>query len=83
MACRRVLSSTPLLVRGSETYKQEIQLVQVARIGKKVVGPVSKLAPLDWRLGECTHQAEWTPFQTHCFPAKLVVPGIEPGPLDL
>jgi hypothetical protein len=43
MACRRVLSSTPLLVRGSETgwrqrgietYKQEIQLIQVARIGQ-------------------------------------------------
>jgi hypothetical protein len=42
MACRRVLSSTPLLVRGSETagnrnlqtttYKQKIQLIQVARI---------------------------------------------------
>jgi hypothetical protein len=42
MSCRRVLSSTPLLVRGSETggqrgketYKQEIQLIQVARIGQ-------------------------------------------------
>jgi hypothetical protein len=41
MFCRRVHSSTPLLVRGSETggdrggietYKQEIQLIQVARI---------------------------------------------------
>jgi hypothetical protein len=30
----------------------------------------------------CTHEAEWTPFQTplHFF---LVVPGIEPGPPDL
>jgi hypothetical protein len=50
MACRRVLSSTPLLVRGSETggdsgeagnrhlptrpYKQEIQIIQGARIGQ-------------------------------------------------
>jgi hypothetical protein len=45
MSCRRVLSSTPLLVRvrkpveragnrnlQSRTYKQEIQLIQVARI---------------------------------------------------
>jgi hypothetical protein len=40
MSCRGVLSSTPLLVRGSETggdsgerkLKQEIQLIQVARI---------------------------------------------------
>jgi hypothetical protein len=40
MACRRVLSSTPLSVRGSktggqrgiETYKQGKQLIQVARI---------------------------------------------------
>jgi hypothetical protein len=29
----------------------------------------------------CTHEAEWTPFQTHYF--FLVVPGIEPGPPDL
>jgi hypothetical protein len=26
----------------------------------------------------CTHEAEWSPFQTHNF--FLVVPGIEPGP---
>jgi hypothetical protein len=28
----------------------------------------------------CTHEAEWTPFQTHYFFFSLVVPGIEPGP---
>jgi hypothetical protein len=31
----------------------------------------------------CTHEAKWTPFQTHYFSENLVVPGIEPGPLDL
>jgi hypothetical protein len=31
----------------------------------------------------CTHEAEWTPFQTHCFTKNLVASGIEPGPLDL
>jgi hypothetical protein len=31
----------------------------------------------------CTHEAEWTPFQTHYFSGNLVVPGIEPGPPDL
>jgi hypothetical protein len=31
----------------------------------------------------CTHDAEWTPFQTHYFSGNLVAPGIEPGPLDL
>jgi hypothetical protein len=31
----------------------------------------------------CTQKVEWTPFQTHCFSENLVVPGIEPGPLDL
>jgi hypothetical protein len=31
----------------------------------------------------CTHEAEWTPFQTHCFSENLVVLGIEPGTLDL
>jgi hypothetical protein len=31
----------------------------------------------------CTHEAEWTPFQTHYFSGNLAVPGIEPGPPDL
>jgi hypothetical protein len=31
----------------------------------------------------CTHEAEWTPFQIHCFSENLAAPGIEPGPLDL
>jgi hypothetical protein len=30
-----------------------------------------------------THEAEWTPFQTHYFSENLVASGIEPGPLDL
>jgi hypothetical protein len=30
----------------------------------------------------CTHEAEWTLFQTHYF-FFLVLPGIEPGPPDL
>jgi hypothetical protein len=32
-------------------------------------------------LFRCTHEAEWTSFQTHYF--FFVVPGIEPGPPDL
>jgi hypothetical protein len=35
------------------------------------------------QLLSCTHEAEWTPFQTHYFPQNLVAPAIEPGPLDL
>jgi hypothetical protein len=35
------------------------------------------------QLLSCTHEAEWTPFQTHYFSENLVVPGIEPRPLDL
>jgi hypothetical protein len=31
----------------------------------------------------CTYEAEWTLFQTHYFSEILVVPEIEPGPLDL
>jgi hypothetical protein len=34
------------------------------------------------QLLSCSHEAEWTPFQTDYF-FFLVVPGIEPGPLDL
>jgi hypothetical protein len=32
---------------------------------------------------KCTHEAEWTPFQTHYFSENLVAPGIEPGSLNL
>jgi hypothetical protein len=62
MACRRELSSTPLLVSGSETggdngerkltnkkYKYKNRLES----GKQVVGPISALKLVDWRLGEC------------------------------
>jgi hypothetical protein len=31
----------------------------------------------------CTQEAEWIPFQTHYFSENLVVPGLEPRPLDL
>jgi hypothetical protein len=34
-------------------------------------------------LVNCTHEAEYTPFQTHNVSENLVVPGIKPGPLDL
>jgi hypothetical protein len=27
----------------------------------------------------CTHEVEWTPFQTLYFSENLVLPGIEPG----
>jgi hypothetical protein len=30
-----------------------------------------------------THEAEWTPFQTHYISENLVATGFEPGPLDL
>jgi hypothetical protein len=38
--------------QGKETYKQELQIVQVAKSSKKVVGPVSTQVLVDWRLGE-------------------------------
>jgi hypothetical protein len=31
----------------------------------------------------CTHESEWTLFQTHDFSENLVAPGFEPGSLDL
>jgi hypothetical protein len=31
----------------------------------------------------CTHKAQWYPFQTHYFSEILVAPGIEIGLLDL
>jgi hypothetical protein len=35
------------------------------------------------QLLSCTLEAEWILSQTHYFSENLVVPGIEPGPLDL
>jgi hypothetical protein len=35
------------------------------------------------QLLSCTHEAEWTPFQTRYFSENLVALGIKPGPLDL
>jgi hypothetical protein len=30
-----------------------------------------------------THEAEWTPFQIHCYAENLVLPVIEPGTSEL
>jgi hypothetical protein len=35
------------------------------------------------QLLNCTHEAEWTPFQANYFSENLVAPGIEPGPPHL
>jgi hypothetical protein len=35
------------------------------------------------QLLSCTHEAEWTPFQTHYFSEDVAAPGIEPEPVDL
>jgi hypothetical protein len=35
------------------------------------------------QLLNCTHEAGYIPFQIHCFSENLVVPEIEPWPLDL
>jgi hypothetical protein len=62
MASRRVLSSTPLLVRGSETLwdsgerkltNKNYKDYNGLESGKQVVGPVSAQSLVDWRLGEC------------------------------
>jgi hypothetical protein len=38
---------------------------------------------LSKQLLNCTHEAEWTPFQIHYISENLVAPGIEPGRVDL
>jgi hypothetical protein len=35
------------------------------------------------QLLNCTHEAQWTLFQTHYFSENLVTPGTEPGPFGL
>jgi hypothetical protein len=66
----------------------------VATFSDKGCCVVSTTDPYDCDLGfldrncccfffSCTHEAEWTPFHIHYFSENLVVPGIEPGPLDL
>jgi hypothetical protein len=39
------------------------------------------LLSFKWLLN-CTHEVERAPFQTHYFSENLVMPGIEPGPMD-
>jgi hypothetical protein len=41
----------------------------------------SRYFSIKWLLS-CTHEVDWTPFQTYYF-FFLVVPGIETGPPDL
>jgi hypothetical protein len=61
MACRRVLSSTPLLVRGSETggdsgerklTDKKYKCCKLLESGKQVMGAVSMKALVGWPLGE-------------------------------
>jgi hypothetical protein len=61
MSCRRVLSSTPLWVWGSETVwdsrerkltNKKYKYYKLLKSSKKVVGPVSTQALVDWWLGE-------------------------------
>jgi hypothetical protein len=73
IACRRVLSSTPLSIgfgnlvrqRGKETYKLELtnknyKYYNGLESGKQVVGPVSAQALVDWRLWEEDIEMELT-----------------------
>jgi hypothetical protein len=43
----------------------------------------SRYFSIKQQLLSCTHEAEWTPFQTPPLFFFMVVPGIEPGPPDL
>jgi hypothetical protein len=58
MSCRRVLNSTPLLVRSSETVwgsgkgNLQTRTYKLLESGKQVVGPVSTQALVGWRLGK-------------------------------
>jgi hypothetical protein len=62
MSCRRVLSSTPVSMgfgnrggqQGKGTYKLKLtnKYYKLLESSKKVVGPVSTQALVDWRLGE-------------------------------
>jgi hypothetical protein len=53
---------------------------------QRAYSPLSRPETLPFvskKLLNCSHEAEWTPFLTHYFSENLVVPGIEPGPLNL
>jgi hypothetical protein len=61
ISCRRVLSSTPLWVWGSETVwdskerkltNKNYEYYKLLESSKKVVGPVSMQTLVEWRLGE-------------------------------
>jgi hypothetical protein len=54
-------------------------MVSTADLRHRILGFLdrSRYFSFKYLLG-CTHEAEWTPFQTHYFSENLVAPGIEP-----
>jgi hypothetical protein len=59
-------------------------MVSVTDLYGRILGFLERIRYFSFKkLLNCTHEAEWTSFQTHYFSENLVVPGIEPGILDL
>jgi hypothetical protein len=56
-------------------------VVSVTDAYGRILGFINRRRYFFFQVG--THKAEWIPFQTYYFSENLVVPGIEPGPLDL
>jgi hypothetical protein len=49
----------------------------------RILGFLDRSRQFFLQVVNCTHGAEWTPFQTHYVSENVVAPGIEAGPLDL
>jgi hypothetical protein len=95
---QRTIKKTPWSESASELYRQSDRLfsatlvltftdrrchvVSVIDPYGRILGFLDRSRYFFFQVLNCTHEAEWAPFQTHCFSENLVAPGIEPGPLD-
>jgi CBS-domain-containing membrane protein len=63
---------------------RECHVVSVTDPNGRILGFLDRSLYIFFQVApQCTHEAEWTPFQTQYVTENLVAPGIEPGPVDL
>jgi hypothetical protein len=82
---RTIPTERPPPVGELQTFAdRRCHVVSVTVLYGRILGFLDQSRYFSFRVApHCTHEAEWTPFQTHYFSENLVALGIEPGPLDL
>jgi hypothetical protein len=82
---RTIETERPLVSEDSANFADiGYHVVSVTDPYGRILGSLDRSSYFSSKLLlSCTHEAEWTPFQTHYCSKNLVAPGIEPGLLDL